>query len=172
MSYLIATLAVVALLSFVYESILAPSLRLTMRFELFALRDDLRRLKIVGGVSDRHFQYLQDSINTLISVLHRFDLAAITGIERELQRNVMLRQYVAARSRVLEDCRSPAAAEIYRRTLRIAVRALLVNSGAWVIYVGPVVAAFSSVSKLKASFKATLDVSVSLRERELQRLLR
>jgi hypothetical protein len=62
--YLIA----LAALHFVYESILAPSFRLSLRFKLFVLRDEVRQLKIdcASSLNDRHFDFLQDSINNLI----------------------------------------------------------------------------------------------------------
>ena len=46
MEYIFFALVLVALYHFILEAILAPSARLKLRFELLALRDTLRNLKI------------------------------------------------------------------------------------------------------------------------------
>ena len=65
MTTTILVLLALAVFHFVYESILAPSLRLSLRFRLFALRDEARQLKIecVDSLNDAHCVFLQASIN-------------------------------------------------------------------------------------------------------------
>jgi hypothetical protein len=77
MTILLSVMMLLTLAHFIYESIVAPSLRLKIRYDLFALRDELRFLKIKRGSSldDKHYVYLQDSINTMISHLARYDIA-------------------------------------------------------------------------------------------------
>ncbi|MGH8330614.1 MAG: hypothetical protein ACRER3_22985, partial [Pseudomonas fluorescens] len=66
MTYAVLSFMFLAFVHFVFESILAPSFRLKLRFEIFALRDELRLLKIEceSSLHDKHFEYLQSSLNT------------------------------------------------------------------------------------------------------------
>jgi hypothetical protein len=70
MTTAIIVLLALAVFHFVHESILAPSFRLSLRFRLFVLRDEVRQLKIecAESLNDEHFVFLQDSINGLISI--------------------------------------------------------------------------------------------------------
>src|SRR5687767_577256 len=100
MAYLLAVLVLLSIIHFVYESIIAPSLRLSLRYKLFALRDEIRELKMAYGnlFADRHFHYMQDSLNALLSVLDRFDLAALIAVGRELKQDPELRKRVEMRT--------------------------------------------------------------------------
>ena len=138
MTYLIFGLACAALCHFVYESILAPSIRLELRFELFRLRDEARLLKINNLSSnaagepefaDEYYGYFQDSINALLCILYRYDLATIWTITDQVNRDEALRNRVEARARILDDCELPAVLSMRKRQLTIAAKALAVNSG-------------------------------------------
>jgi hypothetical protein len=160
--YLVSGVFFLTLLHFIYESILAPSFRLHLRFQLFRLRDELRNLKIDRtGLDDRHFYYLQDSINTLIANLARFDAATLARIEAELRRNSGLRQRSTARSKVMDDCDVAEARLIRRKCNQIGAAALVVNSGGWAIYVVPVLFVLAGFSELKRRIKAVLSISES-----------
>jgi hypothetical protein len=69
----IVILISLAALHFVYESILAPSLRLSLRFTLFALRDEVRQLKIDCASS------LSDNGTRAISHARRLQYSPGTG---------------------------------------------------------------------------------------------
>jgi hypothetical protein len=148
----IIVLVALAVFHFVYESILAPSFRLSLRFRLFVLRDEVRQLKIecVRSLNDEHFVFLQDSINGLISILHRFDMASLFGVEFESRKDPEFLKQAEARSRMLDDCKIPRVREIGNQALKIAAEALFVNSGAWVVlFFGPWVVALIGYSEAK-----------------------
>jgi hypothetical protein len=161
MSYLIAALLAAAFLHLLFESIIAPSIRMKLRFELFSLRDDLRALKAESGssLSDRQFECLQESLNALIAVLRRFDGATLMAVEQELRRNPLLRTQVEARARILDGCTSRRARAIRARSVQIATTALAVNSGGWFIYVLPVVLPIVGYSKVKGLIASSLALS-------------
>jgi hypothetical protein len=169
MTYTLIVLVVLAALHFSYESIIAPSLRLRLRYRLFELRDRARNLKIQHGHSlrDRHFDYLQDSINGVISVLYQFDLAALVTIARELRSNAELRDLVATRAKALDDCPIPDARKIRYESCRIAAYAVAVNNGAWTLFVAPVAAAYIGFSAIKSLIRQ----ATSLPERDIQRAI-
>ena len=132
MTVAIYILIFLAIFHSVYESILAPSWRLDLRFRLFELRGEVRSLELEfhGSLNSHYFEYLQDSINALISELYRFDAAAIAFAEQESRRDPQFRKGAEERSRILDDCDIPEFTAIRQRSLEIAARALLVNSGA------------------------------------------
>ena len=163
MSYLIAALIVIAILHLLFESIIAPSVRMKLRFELFSLRDDLRRLKADRdpSVSNRQFECLQESINVLIGVLHRFDGATLVAVEYELRRNPLLRTQVDARARILDGCTSRRARAIRARSVQLATAALAVNSGGWLIYVLPLLLLVVGYSRVRQLIASALTLSES-----------
>jgi hypothetical protein len=148
------------LFHFFYESILAPSLRLQLRFRLFRLRDELRGLKIERDeLSDRHFRYLQDSINTLIRNLSRFDVVTLIRLEAKLRRNPRIRERSEARCAALDECDLADVRVIRRKCNEMGVAALAVNSGGWVIYILPLVFLLIGFSALKRRITAVLSLS-------------
>ena len=146
---------------FVYESILAPSLRLSLRFQLFVLRDEVRKLKIECGPSldNKHFLFLQDWINFLISVLNRLDLVSLARAEVESKREPEILQRAQERSKILDDCNIPDARAIRKQAARIAFRALLVNNGAWIIFIAPILICAVGYSNLNLKIKLLTTMS-------------
>lgn len=120
-----------ALIHFIYESTLAPSWRLRLRFRLFALRDEVRTLKGAcrDPLEDRHYAYLLESINTMIAMLHRYDIAAIVAAEFRYHRDTEFRIHVDTRATILDDCNLPQAQNIRRSSVDLVARAIAVNSG-------------------------------------------
>jgi hypothetical protein len=157
--YLLGAMFALTAFHFVYESTLAPSFRLQLRFELFRMRDELRNLKMRrNDLDDKHFLYLQDSINTLIANLVRFDAATLTRIDLELQRDSELRARTEARCKVMDDCAVAEARRIRRKCNIVGVKALAVNSGGWGGYILPGVFLLVGLSELKRGIKAALSI--------------
>lgn len=146
---------------FVYESILAPSLRLSARFQLFVLRDEIRKLKIECGSSldDKHFLFLQDWINFLISILHRLDLVSLARAEVQEKREPEILKRAEERFRTLDSCNIPRAREIRRQATRIAARTLLVNNGAWIIFIAPILICTFGYNNLKLKIRLLTTMS-------------
>jgi hypothetical protein len=169
MVWLLVVLIVTTVAHLAYESMIAPSLRLSLRYELFALRDELRQLKMGRGSSfaDRHFHFLQDSINTLLSVLNHFDLATLWALEQQLQSDRVLRERMEMRARTLDDCAIPEVALIRRNTITIAARAIAVNNGICALCAVPFLAAFWGLAKLKRLIRE----SIALPEPDIQRAI-
>jgi hypothetical protein len=161
---IIAILVFIALaaLHFVYESILAPSFRLSLRFKLFVLRDEVRQLKIdcARSLSDKHFDFLQDSINNLISNLNRFDIATFVGVEFESKRDPSFLKSAEERSLMLDDCNIPRAREIRKQSLKIISAAIFINSGALLLLIcAPIVMAILGYAEIKKRIKVFAFIS-------------
>lgn len=169
---IVLALAALAAFHWIYESILAPSFRLNLRFRLFALRDELRSLKmdLDTDLKDKHFDYLQDSINALISMLSRFDLGTLHAITKELERNPELMSKIEARTKILDDCNIPHARDVRRKSVQIASQALLVNSGGFMPYTLPIVLAVAGVAAIRSQYKRQIKNLLSVPGTELQRV--
>jgi hypothetical protein len=161
MTLAIYILVFLAVFHFVYESILAPSFRLELGFQLFNLRDEVRTLKIEcqSSLNDNHFDYLQDSINALISELYRFDAATIALAEQESRRDPEFKKRAEERSRVLDDCNIPDARRIRNKSLEIATKAVFVNSGANGLYLVPIALGIAGYSMLKHRIRIIASLS-------------
>lgn len=166
MIYALAILAALAMLHLAYESIIAPSLRLSLKYKLFALRDRARRLKMQAGeaFSDRHFDDLQRSLNLLIGFVDSLDIGLILHMKREVDRDPELSKRLEARSRALDGCTLPEAQAIRKESVRLSLITLTINSAAWVIYLVPVIVAlicYSEVTKLLRSLLALAEPDVT-----------
>jgi len=161
MEYAIFIFTILALLHFWYEGILSPSLRLEIRYRLFELRDEARMLKIRRGndFHDRHFRYLQDSINGLIKNLARIDLAMLASITMKLRQDKEFKARLEARSKILDDCKVEEAKAIRKKGANLIERAISVNSGAWMFYVVPIAIALVCYQKTAKAIRFICSMS-------------
>src|SRR5438445_3942194 len=141
MEYGIFIFAILAILHFWYEGILSPSLRLEIRYRLFELRDEARLLKIRRGndFEDKHFHYLQDSLNGLIRNLGRIDLAMLTSFTIKLKEDKEFRARMEARSKILDDCKVEEGRAIGKRGQNLMKRAAGINTAGGSFYMFPIV---------------------------------
>jgi len=165
---LIALMAL-ALFHFVYESIVAPDLRLWLTSKLYGLRKEasLLKLECAGTAAELNCILLQESINVLISELRRISLASLVGIEIESRKNPGFLARATQRLRMLDECTSPRIQEIRAQCLDIATKALAVNSIGWAALL---VAPWAIASVGISASKTRLRVLVLLNSGEFQRI--
>jgi hypothetical protein len=163
MMYVISALFFLSVLHFVYETLVAPSLRLSARHKLFALRDQLRALKMTAGteLDDPHFDYLHDSLNALIRTLDNFNLSLLIRLRNLSSGDAGLRARVEERCKVLDDCAMPEALEIRKKSVRIALEAFTINCGGGLIYFAPLLFAVNSYSRVKQLVRTLASMSDS-----------
>jgi len=161
MTYLIYAFVGFAFLHFIYEGIIAPSLRLEVRFKLFQLRDDLRMLKIEHAekLDDRHFHYLQDSINNVIRGLPNFSLAMLYDLMERISKDRELKARLDARAKILDDCQIEQARKIREQGVRLVQQALSINSGGWWFYILPIVVAVVCYASTKNLIRSIASLS-------------
>jgi hypothetical protein len=162
MYYCIVILTSVAMVHFVYESIIAPSLRLELRRELFELSGELRLLH-----GDSVTRELQDSIHSLTCMLFRFDLLTIYAISQGVDRDADLKLRVEARSRILDAAGSPEVRAIRGKQIWIATKALAVNSGPMLVWLAVPALLFVGYTAVHRQVKNSLTVP----GRDLRRFL-
>lgn len=112
MIVLLETMSLLTLAHFIYESILAPSWRLRLRIRLLALRDEARALQggCPGSLDNEHYVQLQSSIDTMISMLHHYDVVAVAAAELRYRKDPDFRERVETRVTMLDGCTIPRAA--------------------------------------------------------------
>lgn len=140
---------------FVCEGIVAPTLRMILRFDLFAARDRLRRIKIQEGDSfnDEAFGILNESLNTCIQNIGSFTLSLIAKANHDFDSNPELRAKVESRQALISQC-SEEVQQLMSQTTRLYIRAIIINSFGWAPYIVPVILTIWLWKNLKALTKA------------------
>ena len=143
-----------AAIHFIYESILAPSLRMDLRFELLDLGDELRVIeqKHPEHANRRCFSDLRESLEGLLAALDRLGIVALLEVERESRRNRGARLEIEARAASLDHCDIPEVRDIRARSVRIAIRAVAINNGGLILYTLPLVLALLAYSRMRELF--------------------
>jgi hypothetical protein len=141
MAIAIIVLGILSLYHFVYDSIMVPTLRLQYRYNLFALRDDLRRLKIEKDdlIDNDLFESLNNSINSTIIHLPNLNLASLIEARRFFGKNEKIEKELVRRVEMINNCDIPEIKEI-RDSLNLNfTKVFLINMGSWVLYLLPIV---------------------------------
>jgi hypothetical protein len=141
---------------FVYQGILLPGIRLSLRYRVFRLRDKLRRLVIEGKIleSDRAFQLLHDRLNFMCVSLSRFDLARAIQSSRNLDDENRAR--VANYIQVMATA-PPELQDLYKESRNVLALALTFNS--LFFFIVATVCLLVAVS-IKSAFQALKEVSI------------
>lgn len=155
MSTLFLILLGISLAHFVYEGILAPSLRMSLRNELFVLRDKLRRMKIDHAIRDDEFAVLHDGVNFLLPRLSSITMTHAGMVIETMKRDEELKKLSKKRSKIIEASENRVVPTYSKEIFLIYLKALACNSMACIIYFLPflllVVFFTKSVKALKSA---------------------
>ncbi len=163
MNYVICSLLAFGFWHWLYESTLAPSFRRVLRLELLALRAELAGLesRLVDSRGARAFQVLSESLGTLGMFLNRLDVVTLAAVEVEIRRNPTLRELAESRTTLFQSCGVDALRDLRGRSLRLAARAVAVNSGAWCVFIIPPALAWMGMRGAGRLVAASLSLSGS-----------
>jgi hypothetical protein len=115
-----------------------PMFRLQSRFKLFGLRDRLIYLKISGQLKDdKIFDLVNSSINSSIKILPYISLYVIFRSSDKLAHNEPLVEEIEKKINTINTSHKEVI-EIYNQGIYYLVRALVFNTGAWIIYLLPI----------------------------------
>lgn len=169
MTYLFLVILSLAIIHFLYEGIIAPSLRLNLRYRLFALRDELRTLKQQHGDSlpNDVFMSLQSAINNAILLLHRVNVEVVSKTEAAIHNDKQLAKRIEERIALIENCGVKEVRVVQAKACRTLREALLVNNGGWLIYIVPIFMLVFSASRLTNFAKE----AIAIPENELERIM-
>lgn len=139
MSYLILTITFVAIAHFVYESMIAPILRLKYRHKLFILRDQLHAIKLEDKQNKKALQVLDRAVNSFLERMNNLTISRIAELERIYKDNEAVKKNVDDMEQLFKNCSNSEIVEIDKKLQTIATKIFIVNSGGWAIYIIPVV---------------------------------
>ena len=164
MSTLILIAMVLVLVHFVYEKIILPSIRLHLRYRLFELRDQLRKIIIEEGRTERDkaFIYLQDGISVLLNRLPEITLSLNWQISKELQTNEELKRQIEERINLINQSGNTRLLELHKETNQVIEKTFLANMGIWFVYLVPIALFVFSVIKLSEISKELVAMPASV----------
>lgn len=171
MKTVLTLLAIVATYHFIYEGIVAPTLRSLLRHRLFVLRDRLRRMNIEGRVSEVDlplFWYVHDGVNFYLSRLGQLTMTTSSSARRQIRADEELKALIDKRVEALRQCDNREIVKAFMLTSKVIRRAILVNSGGWFIYVVPVLAVLVGIDELMNLAKSLVVTPI----RDTRRILR
>jgi hypothetical protein len=165
---IILVLFVLAVAIFVYSGIIAPSLRLHLRYRLFSIRDRIRALMHAGDIeiSPEQFELLHGGVNNALNIISSIDFRTLAYMEAELKRDEALRKRIEKRMAVLDACSSVEFRQLRQEAADCVRNAFLVNVGTWFLYLVPIAIAAICINKLRL---IVMDLSC-IPEREFNRL--
>ena len=151
MTIVFCLLLYLAFWHYIYEAILAPSIRLRMKHRLFELRDRLRMIQIErGSVAMRpDISILHDGLNYYLGRLEKITPSLVVRSHHRIQANPEMRKAIEKRVMVIADSDDHRIQGIYDEIDRLLSRVLLVNAGGWGIYILPIALALTTYSKLE-----------------------
>ena len=147
-----------AVMHFFYEGIILPSIRLSLRYKLFALRDQLRALLGRSGAAGDVFLVQQSAINNSIKILNRIDTAMMATFSQQMRADDSMRRRVEKRVKIVENYECEDFQKIVAETHRIFRLAAISNMGGCCFYVVPIFALCLCFDKLKVWAKDIVSV--------------
>ena len=138
--FLFFTFAVLVTLHFVYEGILVPSLRLKIRYDLFALRDHVRwrEIQVAGDIDHRVFAYLESHLSAGIALIPRVNAWSMFAFSRDIRGRRKAKELHGQHMDFIVKAGDQELVRIDKAISLLLFRALLVNSGAWFFYLLPI----------------------------------
>jgi hypothetical protein len=130
-----------ALFHWAYESAIAPSWRLGIRYKLFALRDDLRNFASAKGVQLDHaaIEILEDAVNGVTLHMAEINFGFFYSFQLRYKADESFRNRIERRRQLIEGYQDPDFSAMRRRYAHIFREINVANSGGWMIYLIPVV---------------------------------
>jgi len=134
---------------FVYDGIIAPSIRLHLRNQLFILRDELRQVLIDGipEVDKKAFWFVHGGINNFINRLPGLTIERAIALSEEYENNTKLQQLLDKNIDAVKNSDSRIK-EVFDKVNSVIEVAFIANMGGWFIYIIPVAVVWLVMSNL------------------------
>jgi hypothetical protein len=163
MTIFIWVITVVAVMQFVWYAIVAPSLRMRLRYDLFSQRDRLRMLRIQHekDMPMPVYSILDQRVNSAISMLRYVELSTIFTFTRELARNQQLCDKIERRQAIIDNCPIRDVRDISDSVGKTISIALFVNSAGWLPWLAPIIGGMICWKTILNSVKQLLSVRPS-----------
>jgi len=155
LSYSILILLGIGVLHIVYDFIVLPSVRLRFRYKLFALRDELRMLKIENaeGIDNDAFKYLQESLNIAANILSRFDVYTAYHAEKLFGSKPDLMKRIEKRNEIMKNCQNTKYQELLKKRSHYLIFVFLANSFFLILWTLPFLLGYLFMKKFAFAWK-------------------
>lgn len=125
---------------FIYESLIAPNLRLKIRHDLFIERDKLYAIKISADtqtVDKTAIEIIDQNIKFMKVRMPEITLHSLVQFKKLYESDEKLRSKIDSIELKISSAENNDIKNIDKKLNRIATNAFLVNSGGWLIYILP-----------------------------------
>ena len=165
---------------FVYESILVPTMRLGLRYKLFAIRDRLRMLKSCNHdeIPEVIFDSLNHSANVTINNIPYITISALFSAKKIYDNDILVRKEIDRRIKGVNECKVAEIQSLNRSLIKCAAEAFIINSGGWLLYALPfaiivfiLAIILQQISQIKSSIKGQIQQLTYLPEKKLSQFI-
>ena len=152
--WILVFLIALAVWHYVYENIVAPSVRMLLRNRVFMLRDKLRKIKMTDSrLTDEVFTVLEESLNKSITYLHALKISRFVDFQTAFEHAKALRARIEKRREIVTSCAVPEVLEIDEDLATSLHVALGINSGGWMIWIIPILLAVGFWKRVGATLR-------------------
>ncbi|QIM65248.1 hypothetical protein [Frederiksenia canicola] len=169
MTWLFYITLTLAIGHFVYESIIAPNLRVGIRNELFEIKDELDSICLDElSENDKAIYYmLHSSLTGLMLRLPKLNLSLMKEAQREFETDAKFRERVLKKRQLIEASHNAVLKELYCRSNKAFSDAFIINTGAWCMLLVPLLFV---VKAMKQTQKIVSGI-VTLSTKQMQKLI-
>ncbi|MCT8631639.1 hypothetical protein NUS50_04195 [Glaesserella parasuis] len=169
MTWLFYITLALAIGHFIYESIIAPNLRVGIRNELFEIKDELDLISLDElSENDKTIYYmLHSSLTGLMLRLPKLNLSLMKEAQDKFETDAKFRAKVLKKRQLIESSHNTTLKDLYRRSNNAFSDAFIINTGAWFMLLFPL------LFVMKAMAKAQKIVSgiITLSTKQMQKLI-
>lgn len=169
MTWLFYITLALAIGHFVYESIIAPNLRIGIRNELFKIKDELESICLDElNENDKAIYYmLHSSLTGLMLRLPKLNLSLMKEAKREFETDAKFREKVLKKKQLIESSNNTVLKQLYSRSSKAFLDAFIINTGAWFMLLVPLF----FVVKIMEQIQKTISGIVTLSTKQMQTLI-
>ncbi|MCY4524944.1 MAG: hypothetical protein OXB84_09400 [Halobacteriovoraceae bacterium] len=170
LSYVIVSLVLLAIIHFIYDGIIAPTIRFHLRNDLFSLRDRIRRLIIEGNLSNSDNEtilFVDNSISFFLNKLSSLSLRTYYVARKEIIQNEELRKIIEKRLNSTRQLQNYEVQDIFAKAIMIVEKAFIFNSGILLLLVIliPMIIGLILVKKFKKHISALVMIPTKMANR-------
>lgn len=150
MKILLLVFSILAIWHFIYEGMVAPTIRSHLRNQLFAIRDELRKAKS-EGLSDRDelaFRFVHQGVNNFLNRLPYITLQRVKLLADEINLDDAKRHLLDHHIQAVKRSENERIRTAFIKANTVLERAFLVNMGSWFIYILPLAMIIGGLTRL------------------------
>ena len=157
MYLLITILLILAVAHLTYESVVLPTIRLSTRYKLFALRDRLRLLKHLrrNEISNEVFEIVDSTINNTLTLLPHFTMSILISSAKRLSEKPEIVKKSQSRMELVNNCEIDEIKKIAEKAGRYLFQTLIYYSLALFIILSPIIIVIVMIRSLFREIKNT-----------------